>query len=187
MDNTHMILSANEPDDKSFSTVIVHGFTLRISEDGKQVELQTLVGWHDLEQIPDKWRRGYLRVRLPSGKTVSVHKVVALAWHGPAPSPEHVLVEHIDGSRRNNHRENVRWATHSDNLNSAFRLRERERKYAIKLHAAIVYEIRTRRQRCEIADLASELGAGDQTIRDVFDNHTWRHVRLDAPPIPDTY
>lgn len=181
-----MIISANNSDGNALPHVFLHGNALRVGADGKRVELHTPAGWLELEQVADKWRRGYLRVRLPGGKTVAVHKLVALAWHGPPPTPAHRLVEHRDGSRRNNHKDNVRWATHTDNLNSAFRLGEREIKYPVKLGEALVYEIRTRRHRSEIAALADELGTGEQTIRDVFDGTTWRRVRTDQGRIPGT-
>jgi len=38
-----------------------------------------------------------------------VHRLVALAWIGPAPSPAH-RVFHIDGNRSNNAVSNLRWA-----------------------------------------------------------------------------
>ena len=150
-------------------------------------ELLAPDGWHALKQIPGKFRDGYLRVRLPGGRTVAVHTLVSLAWHGPAPTPDHKLVEHLDGNRHGNSAINVRWATYSDNLNSAFRLHERERKYPVKLNESIVYTIRKARQRSEIAALADEHGTGDQTIRDVFDGNTWKHVRIDQGRIDGTF
>lgn len=181
-----MIISANDQEHKSFRTVTVRRFVLRVSGDGTRVELEDGAAWHELPQIPGQYGRGYVRVRLPDRGTVAVHKLVALAWHGPAPSPEHVLVEHVNGDRRDNRVENVRWATFTDNLNSAFRLRERELKYPVKLNEALVYEIRKSRDRSEIATIADEHGTGDQTVRDVFDWNTWRHVRLDQPRLPGT-
>ena len=181
-----MILSASTHDNNPSHTATVHGCTVRVSADGTRVELNALGDWCELRQIEDMFGKGYLRVRLPGGKTIAVHKLVALAWHGPSPTPAHVLVEHLDGSRRHNHKDNVRWATHSDNLNSALRLRERERKYPVKLNESIVYAIRTRRHRSEIATLADEHNAGEQTVRDVFDGHTWKHVRTDQGRIDGT-
>jgi hypothetical protein len=62
-------------------------------------------------------RGGYLTVALWSnnkGKTWPVHQVVCLTFHGPRPSPYHE-VAHRDGNRRNNHKDNLRWATRSEN------------------------------------------------------------------------
>ena len=43
-----------------------------------------------------------------------VHRIVATAYHGPAPTPEHV-VDHIDTNRQNNRPENLRWCTRLEN------------------------------------------------------------------------
>ena len=44
-----------------------------------------------------------------------VHRIVATAFHGPAPSPQHV-VDHIDTNRRNNRPENLRWVSKLENI-----------------------------------------------------------------------
>jgi len=44
-----------------------------------------------------------------------VHRVVALAFHGEAPSNKYV-VDHIDTNRRNNRAENLRWITRLENI-----------------------------------------------------------------------
>lgn len=46
---------------------------------------------------------------------VPVHRIVATAFHGDAPSKNHV-VDHIDTNRRNNRPENLRWLTRLENL-----------------------------------------------------------------------
>jgi hypothetical protein len=60
---------------------------------------------------------GYLMVRLSkNGKALIhyIHKLVAREWVG---NPEEKrCVDHVDGSRTNNHWENLRYATHSENL-----------------------------------------------------------------------
>ncbi len=59
---------------------------------------------------------GYLMVRLSkNGKSLIhyIHQLVAREWVG---NPEEKrCVDHIDGSRTNNHWENLRYATHSEN------------------------------------------------------------------------
>ncbi len=44
-----------------------------------------------------------------------VHRIVATAFHGNAPSPDHV-VDHIDTNRQNNRPENLRWLTRLENV-----------------------------------------------------------------------
>ncbi|MDG4901411.1 MULTISPECIES: HNH endonuclease [unclassified Mesorhizobium] len=44
-----------------------------------------------------------------------VHRIVALAFHGPAPSAGHV-VDHIDTNRLNNRPDNLRWVTRLENI-----------------------------------------------------------------------
>lgn len=45
---------------------------------------------------------------------VRIHRVVASAFHGEPPTPEHV-VDHIDTNRQNNRPENLRWLTRLEN------------------------------------------------------------------------
>lgn len=44
-----------------------------------------------------------------------VHRIVATAFHGEAPSSQYV-VDHIDTNRRNNRPENLRWVTRIENV-----------------------------------------------------------------------
>ncbi len=48
--------------------------------------------------------------------SVRIHRIVATAFHGHQPTPDHNLVDHIDTNRRNNRPENLRWATGWENL-----------------------------------------------------------------------
>jgi len=65
----------------------------------------------------NKWTFGK-----PSAKTgymeiasERVHRIVATAFHGEAPTSQHV-VDHIDTNRRNNRSENLRWITKLENI-----------------------------------------------------------------------
>lgn len=44
-----------------------------------------------------------------------VHRIVCTAFHGDAPSDQHV-VDHIDTNRQNNRPENLRWLTKLENI-----------------------------------------------------------------------
>lgn len=60
--------------------------------------------------------RGYLRVKC-HGKMRSVHKLVSLAWHGPA--NDGFEVNHLDGNKLNNRPENLEYTTRSGNMQHA--------------------------------------------------------------------
>ena len=55
-------------------------------------------------------RTGYLEIA-----SVRVHRIVATAFHGEAPTPEHV-VDHIDTNKQNNRPSNLRWLTRLENI-----------------------------------------------------------------------
>lgn len=67
-------------------------------------------------KLDNKWdfgkqdSKGYLKF---GGE--SVHRIVATAFHGAAPSSQHV-VDHIDTNRCNNRPENLRWLTKLENI-----------------------------------------------------------------------
>lgn len=67
--------------------------------------------------LDEKWtfgkpseQRGYMYI-----SSITVHQIVATAFHGPKPSDAHV-VDHIDTNRRNNRPENLRWITRLENI-----------------------------------------------------------------------
>lgn len=47
--------------------------------------------------------------------SVRIHRIVATAFHGEAPTNEHV-VDHIDTNKQNNRPENLRWVTRLENV-----------------------------------------------------------------------
>lgn len=55
-------------------------------------------------------RTGYLEIA-----SVRIHRIVATAFHGEAPTNEHV-VDHIDTNKQNNRPENLRWVTRLENV-----------------------------------------------------------------------
>lgn len=68
--------------------------------------------------LDNKWtfgnpydKRGYMYF----ASKVPIHRIVATAFHGKAPSKQHV-VDHIDTNRRNNRQENLRWLTRLENI-----------------------------------------------------------------------
>ncbi len=68
-------------------------------------------------KLDDVWTFGTLNAKtgyLYIGSE-RVHRIVATAFHGEAPSPDHV-VDHIDTNRQNNRPENLRWLTKLENI-----------------------------------------------------------------------
>ena len=55
-------------------------------------------------------KSGYLEIA-----SVSVHRIVATAFHGDPPTKNHV-VDHIDTNKQNNRPENLRWVTRLENI-----------------------------------------------------------------------
>lgn len=43
-----------------------------------------------------------------------LNRVIALTFHGPPPSPKHHAA-HEDGNKANNHKDNIRWKTRTEN------------------------------------------------------------------------
>lgn len=66
---------------------------------------------------PKTDRYGYLAVRPfrnGKGRHVTIHRLVALAFIGEPPTPEHQIA-HFDGDHQNNDWRNLRWATSQEN------------------------------------------------------------------------
>jgi hypothetical protein len=55
-------------------------------------------------------KTGYLVIA-----SVRIHRIVATAFHGEAPTKEHV-VDHIDTNKQNNRPDNLRWVTRLENI-----------------------------------------------------------------------
>jgi len=87
---------------------------------------------------------GYLCTRLVVDgyrKFYRVHRLVALTWLGPPPTPEHSDVAHADGNGCNNQLSNLRWATRSENYSDKIAHSRRNRQLA-NSHQHLVIEIR---------------------------------------------
>ncbi|QHS58810.1 HNH endonuclease signature motif containing protein [Chitinophaga agri] len=83
-----------------------NGAIMRSARDGKRVrknDSQWTFG-----KPNDK--TGYMEM-----SSEGVHRIIATAFHGPAPSKDHVA-DHIDTNKRNNRPENLRWVTRLENI-----------------------------------------------------------------------
>lgn len=57
-------------------------------------------------------------------KWVFIHRLVAMAFHGPMPE-DRTLVNHKDNTRTNNHPDNLEWTDHSGNILHAYQTGQR--------------------------------------------------------------
>lgn len=127
---------------------------------------------------------GYRRVTLcVAGKIKHefVHKLVALAFHGPCPD-RCSQVAHWDGDKLHNRPENLRWATAKENAEDRVRHgltanQFGERHSNNKLTNAQVLAIRsTPRYRGVNRDLAKEHSVTPQTIGKIRRGERWPHI-----------
>ena len=108
-------------------------------------------------------RRGYLSVGLRrAGRTDTreVHTLVASAFLGPRGEQDE-QIRHVDGNRLNNHADNLRYGTRSQNQLDLYDYRG----YHHKLRPDDVKDIRARLDRGELGKtLAKEYGVSNSTI-----------------------
>lgn len=108
-----------------------------------------------------------------------VHVLMAEAFLGPKPSPQHE-VNHIDGDSLHNVVTNLEWTTHLENIRHAFRvgLVRQERRGVDNANARLtteaVRDIRTSSLPREA--LATMYGVTPTTISHIKLRRTWRHV-----------
>jgi hypothetical protein len=109
----------------------------------------------------------------------TVHKLVAIAFLGKPPSPEHV-VAHNDGSRENNHWTNLRWATQRENMADCARHgtdNRGTRNGQAKIDEICVTAIRKMAAMRIPQRVAAEgFGISRQTVGDIITRRRWEHV-----------
>lgn len=172
---------------------------------GAEVEWRSIPGWPEYEVSEDgcvrrvkggqgatsgrilrPWmnrRTGYLQIGLWRGNwqhRTTVHRLVALAFLGPPPTPEHV-VAHMDGTRQNNHWTNLTWATQRENMahtvTHGTHNRGRRNGQA-KLDEVYVRAIRKMARMGIPRRVAAEgLGVCRQTVDNIINGKLWGHVR----------
>ena len=126
---------------------------------------------------------GYLRVNLYSDKgkkAIGVHRLVALAFHGPQPSPAHE-VNHKNCDKTDNHATNIEWATRSENQSHAYenglRSAAGERNTNARLEDESALEIYRRRHQGESCSaLAREYGISVQVVSGIARKTRWKHI-----------
>lgn len=87
-----------------------------------------------LKTYPQK--SGYVNVWLSRGgggrKSVPLHRIVAMAFHGTEGYEQGLFVDHIDTNRANNRADNLHWVTPKQNMNNPNTLSKRQKHKEIK-------------------------------------------------------
>lgn len=100
---------------------------------------------------------------------LTVHRLVALGFHGPPPADgEYWVVDHIDGNPANNAASNLRWLTQAENTRTHFRGKSR------MLSAEQVAEIESARPQdtTTLAELAHSFGVSVAAVAAIRTGHT---------------
>jgi len=88
---------------------------IRLSATGRELDQHRDAQGYFTVKLQRSWGRG----RTPR----YVHRLMALAFFGPQPTPEHTDVAHWDGDPGNNALANLRWATADENAQDKIRHR----------------------------------------------------------------
>lgn len=114
-------------------------------------------------------------------KSVYVHRLVAAAFHGEPPTPEHT-VNHIDGHKGHNAADNLEWATKSENYRHAlnelgFQPRRGSEHWNVKFTEDTIREIRRRAAAGEgYRTISEDTGMLRSSISLVVNRKLWKHV-----------
>jgi hypothetical protein len=116
---------------------------------------------------------------------IDLHRLVAITFLGSPPSPDH-LVAHNDGTRRNNHHSNLRWATQKENLADC-------RKHGTAMIGSA--NPRTRLDEIDVramhrmkgfgvprSVIADGFGLGKRTVFRILSGENWGHIDEHSRP-----
>lgn len=120
---------------------------------------------------------GYLYISF-SGYRISIHKLVCLVFHGPAPSLLHEAA-HRNGKKLDNRARNIRWVLHQQNIDDKTRhgtLLRGTRHHAAKLTPRKVRTLRRMVKRTTLAAAGRHFGITKQAVSDIIKGKNWRHV-----------
>jgi hypothetical protein len=124
----------------------------------------------------DRRRRVFVALRKNGiAKRFTVASLVAAAFIGPR--PEGLLVLHGDGNSENNRADNLRYGTHTDNIEDARlhgTLSQGETQWLAKLTASEVMFIRITEMTG--AELAKHYGVTPACISAIRQRKNWKHV-----------
>lgn len=135
-----------------------------------------------LRPKPNGFGHVYASIAISKTRYIQINRAVCLAFHGPAPSPEHQAA-HLDGNTRNNAVANLVWATPLEN--AAHKIWHGtsavgSRNGAAKITEADVRDIFLAYAEGESAGrLAARMGVSSGLITMVIRREIWFHVAVD--------
>ena len=159
-----------------------------VSDQGRVRSFITKGPHRGVSDVPQRMLRprtdkhGYQKATLLTAQahtTYSVHRMVALAFHGAPPEPSSV-VRHLDGNRGNNWSDNLQWGTSLEN--ALDRKRHGTNVRGSLSPAAVLTEENVRHIReariagASVADLAEMYQVSNSCIRSAYKGRTWKHV-----------
>lgn len=127
---------------------------------------------------------GYATVHLrdaPRQKVVAVHRLVMLAFGGPAPAGWHV--HHRDANRMNSRLDNLEWLAPAEHM-ATRRLPRGSESPASKLTEQQVAEIRALRGTVPQRELARRYGVTQAAVKQVQLGRHWQHTLEGEAPQP---
>ncbi len=118
---------AEQPDlpGEVWKSLTVNTKKIQVSSLGRVVDSQ------GVKKAPVPAAAGYCRVWV-KGKQFLVHRLVCEAFWGPPPAPG-LQVDHKDGTKSNNHFENLEWVTNAVNTKRSYLINKNRRSNAPKL------------------------------------------------------
>lgn len=113
-----------------------------------------------------------------TGRRLSVHRLVALAWHGEPPKSDS-CVRHLNGRKLDNRPENLRYGSARQNFADMIRLKHR----SIKLTPKTVREIRLELMDGKsYSEIGVKYGTCSDNVRAIAEGLTWREYRYGLTP-----
>ncbi len=118
---------AEQPDlpGEVWKSLTVNTKKIQVSSLGRVVDSQ------GVKKAPVRSADKYCRVKV-KGKNYGVHRLVCEAFWGPPPAPG-LQVDHKDGTKSNNHFENLEWVTDPENKRRSYLVNKNRRSSAPKL------------------------------------------------------
>ena len=118
---------------------------------------------------------------------IRIHRLIYLVFNGPLVKP---YVNHIDGNKLNNHKNNLECVTPAENIRHAVntgltKKLKGEKNYNAKLTNNDVIEMRGLYQTGQYTyqELAKIFNINDETVRRIILNQRWTHIELTSENI----